>query len=76
MDAFEFVLKYSFYLDEIQSVVKPELLPVIEELQNVDPHDLVTPESWFPNESAVRGYIWSLFLKRVGNQLNNKISEI
>ena len=64
MDAIQFVQNYQFYLDEIKSVIRPELFPIIEELKSIDPHDLVSPEGWFPIESAARGYVWSLFLKK------------
>jgi hypothetical protein len=70
MDAIHFVQDYQFYLDEIKSVIRPELLPIIEELKSIDPHDLISPEAWFPDENYAKGYVWSMFLKRAGrNQL-------
>jgi len=68
MDAIHFVQNYQFYLDEVKFVVRPDLFPIIEELKSIDPHDLVTPESWFLNESAARGYVWSLFLIRIAQK--------
>ncbi len=65
MDAIQFILNYQYYIIEIKSVIKPDLLLIIDELGSLDPHDLVAPDSWFPNESAARGYVWSLFLKEV-----------
>ena len=65
MDAIHFVRNYQFYLEEIQSVIRPELFPIIDELKSIDAHDLVRPESWFPDESSARGYVWGLFLIRV-----------
>ncbi len=62
MDAIEFVNRFESYLDEIRSVIRPELLSQLDELARLDPHDLVTPESWFPNESAARGFVLSTFL--------------
>ena len=67
MDAIQFVQNYQFYLDEIKSVIRPDLFPIIDELKSIDAHDLLTPESWFPNESAAMGYVWSLFFKRLKN---------
>lgn len=64
MDAFEFVVKYPDYLREIKSVIKPELYPVIEELEQIDPHDLVPPEAWFRIENDARGMVWALFVKK------------
>lgn len=62
MEAIEFVNRYEDYLDEIRSVIRPELFPLVDQLAIIDPHDLVTPDTWLPNESAARGYVWSLFL--------------
>ncbi len=63
MEAIEFVTKYDQYLTEIEQVVKPEYLQVIEKLRDIDPHDLVRPEDWFQGAVNARGYFWSLFLK-------------
>ena len=62
MDAFEFILKYPHYISELKEIIKPELLHVIEELECKDPHDLITPESWFINQNQARGFVLSLFL--------------
>jgi len=66
MEAIRFTQKYELYLDEISSVIKPEFLPIIDELRDIDPHDLVSPESWFQDEANARGFVWSLFLNKVG----------
>lgn len=65
MDAIEFVNNYESYLDEISMVIKPELESVIIELKEIDPHDLVKPDSWFMTEREARGFVWTLFIKRV-----------
>ena len=65
MEALEFINKYETYVDEIKNVIKPELLPIINELKETDPHDLVNPETYIMNESHARGLIWSLFLQMV-----------
>ncbi|MEI7898132.1 MAG: hypothetical protein WCJ26_13920 [bacterium] len=62
MNAIEFVNRYEQYLDEIRLVIRPELFPQLDELAQIDPHDLITPETWFPNGSAARGYVWGSFL--------------
>lgn len=61
MDSYQFVDRYNKYLDEIQKVVKPEYIEAINNLREIDPHDLVSPETWFPNEFAAKGYVWHLF---------------
>lgn len=65
MDAIEFVSNYELYLEEIKSVIKPKLYPIIAELKKTDPHDLVTPESWFHNENDARGFVWGMFIRRM-----------
>ncbi len=65
MDALEFVVNYENYLTEIEQAVKLEYLPIIKELKEIDPHDLVRPESWFQSESEARGYVWSMFLREL-----------
>jgi hypothetical protein len=69
MDAIQFILNYTDYLEEIKLVIRPELFPIIEELKSIDAHDLVRPESWFPDESSARGYVWNLFLNQVNKIL-------
>ena len=63
MDAFEFVCNYYMLLEEIEQVIKPELVPVLEKLKETDPHDLITPETWFVNTNQARGFVWNLFLE-------------
>lgn len=63
MDAIEFIIKFPDFVLEIESVIKPEYYPVIEELKNTDPHDLIKPEEWFIDSKYARGFVWSMFLK-------------
>jgi hypothetical protein len=72
MEAIEFITKYESFLDEIRAVIKPELLPIINELKNIDPHDLVTPETYLIDGSHARGYVWRLFLQRVKEDSSGK----
>lgn len=65
MNAIEFIRKYELYIDEISLVTKPVLQPILDELRQIDPHDLVSPDSWFYNESEARGFVWKMFIKRV-----------
>lgn len=65
MEAIVFVKNYMDYLDEISQVIKPELQPIIDELKEIDPHDLVRPDTFFDSENSARGYVWSMFVKRV-----------
>jgi hypothetical protein len=65
MDAFEFVYCYEKFVEEIEQVIKPELLPILEKLKETDPHDLITPEALFVTASQARGFVWSLFMQHV-----------
>jgi hypothetical protein len=65
MEAIVFVRIYLSYLDEIGQVIKPELQPILNELRELDPHDLVRSDSWFQSESEAKGFVWSMFVKRV-----------
>ena len=64
MDAIQFIRNYSGYIKELEEIVKPELLPVLEDLKNKDPHHLISPDVWFVSETQARGYVWSLFLRK------------
>lgn len=67
MDAIAFVKNYLNYLDEISQVIKPELLPILEELRQIDPHDLVRPDTFFDSENSACGFVWSMFVRKVNN---------
>ena len=69
MDAIRFTQKYDQYLDEIQTMVRNELIPFVEELSQIDPHDLIRPDTYFQDENHARGFVWSLFLKRALHKL-------
>lgn len=72
MEAIVFVKNYLNYLEEISQVIKPELQPILDELRQVDPHDLVRPDSFFDSENSARGYVWSMFIKRVNKAKFNR----
>ena len=65
MESFQFVNNYTSYIEEISQVIRPELQPVLDELKEIDPHDLVQPESYFINKNHARGFVWGMFMKRV-----------
>jgi len=69
MEAIVFVRNYLNYLDEIELVVKPELLPILEEIRQIDVHDLIRPDTYFQDENHARGFVWSLFLKKALHKL-------
>jgi hypothetical protein len=65
MDSIIFIRNFENYLAEIQKVVKPEYQSAIDELLEIDPHDLITPDTWFNDASGARGLVWTLFLIKV-----------
>ena len=64
METIEFINNYIKYLEEIREVIKPQLIPILVEMSELDPHDLVTPDTYFMAESHARGFVWSMFLQR------------
>ena len=50
----------------IKEVTKEEYHPVITKMESWDPHDLITPETWFPSEDSSIGFVYRLFLNEVG----------
>jgi hypothetical protein len=65
MDSMEFIQKYPDYIQTIRMVTKTEYYPVLELMERWNPHDLVRPESWFPDENSSLGYVYRLFIKEV-----------
>ncbi len=64
VEAIDFVVKYETYVREIEAVVRPEFTPIIQEMLETDPHDLITPEAYFEHENHARGLVWKIFLKK------------
>jgi hypothetical protein len=65
MDAIAFIARYPEYLETIRKVTKEEYYPALEKLEEIDPHDLIKPDSWFADETSALGYVYWLFLKEV-----------
>ena len=63
MEAIEFVIRYPDYISQLEAVVKPELLPAIERLRALDPHDIVRPEHYFNSEAEAVGVVLRVFLR-------------
>jgi hypothetical protein len=62
MDAIVFVRNYNKYLNLIGKVVKEEYQPIVDKLREIDPHDLVRPDTFFDSEQSALGYVFNLFL--------------
>ncbi len=64
MKAIEFVINYETYVKEIEVVVRPEFKPIIQQMLEIDPHDLIRPEAYFEHENHARGLVWRLFMEK------------
>jgi hypothetical protein len=64
MTSIQFVMSYIEILEELDQGIKPELYPAIRSLYVIDPHDLITPETWFPSRDAAVGFVWRILAKR------------
>jgi len=60
MDAIEFIDKYLSYIETIKKVSKDLYIPLLEEMGKWEPHDLITPETWFPDENAAFGFVYRI----------------
>jgi len=76
MEAIEFIARYPEYLATIKKVTKEEYLPVLEEMENTDPHDLVKPDTWFPDENAALGFVYRLFLNEARKETMRKMEGV
>ncbi len=65
MDAIQFVQRYPHFISDIRKVVKPNLHRILDKMDDIDPHDLITPEGYFTHETHAFGYVWSLFMREV-----------
>ena len=65
MEAIEFIINYSNYIETIKKVSKEEYIPILESMETWDPHDLITPETWFLDDNASLGFVYRLFIAEV-----------
>jgi hypothetical protein len=64
VEAIEFVMNYESYVKEIEAVVRLEFKPIIQKMLEIDPHDLITPESYFEHENHAEGFVWKIFMRK------------
>ena len=65
MDSIEFIGKYPDYIRLIKSVTKEKYYPILDRMENLEIHDVVTPDTWFQDESSSIGFVYRLFIKEV-----------
>lgn len=74
MNAITFIGYYNKYVAELEAVMKVECKKAIRSMKQKDPHDLISPDTWFPSEYCARGFVYSLFLnecRKNNNHINN-----
>jgi len=64
MDSIEFIRNYQKYISEIEGVVKSELLPILQQLKETNPEEIITPDTWFVSKNQARGFVFDLFLQK------------
>ena len=72
MEALEFIARYPEYLESIRKVTKEEYYPALKKLEEIDPHDLVKPDTWFADENAAMGFVYRLFILEIRESSNMK----
>ncbi len=55
---------YEYFLDEIRSVVKPELFPILDELRQTDLKNLFDSNPEFHCRNDMSRFVWSLFIEK------------
>lgn len=65
MNAITFIGHYDRYIAELEAITKEECKKAIRKLKRMDPHDLISPDTWFPSEYSARGFVYSLLLNEV-----------
>lgn len=61
MDAIQFISKYPVLVNQVSQMVKTEYQDVIDQLENTDPHDLITPDTYFVDDVHALGFVWNMF---------------
>lgn len=72
MEALEFIARYPEYLETIRKVTKEEYYPALKRLEDIDPRDLVKPDTWFADENAAMGFVYRLFILEIRESSNMK----
>ena len=64
MESNKFINNYDYFLNEISLVVKPELLPILDEIKELNTNDLIHTDSMIQNESDSRVFVWRIFIRK------------
>ena len=72
MEALEFIAWYPEYIETIRKVTKEEYYPALKKLEEIEPHDLIKPDTWFADENAAMGFVYRLFILEIRESSNMK----
>lgn len=64
----KFIRNYEYYLNVLEKIVKPEYQVVIEEMREIDPHELITPDTYFNSNQESLGFVVNLFIKNLNSK--------
>ena len=65
MEILKFIRNYEYYLNVLEKIVKPEYQCVLDEMREIDPHELITPDTYFNSGQESFGLVVSLFVKKI-----------
>lgn len=61
MDALEFIANYKSYVARIEAISAEKFQPAIDEMYSRDPHDMVSPSSYFNSDAEAVGLVFRYF---------------
>lgn len=76
MNSIQFIMKYPVLVNHVSQMVKPEYKIVVEQLKMTDPHDLITPETYFVDDIHALGFVWNMFRMLKEKYFLNQPNEI
>jgi hypothetical protein len=65
METMVFIRNYEDYLNILEKIVKPEYQGVIEEMREIDPHELITPDTYFNSGQESFGLVVGLLVNKI-----------
>ncbi len=54
--------RYMKYVEQIGDVVMKKFDPIIDYMYQLDPHDLITPDTYFSSNNEAIGFVFGLFI--------------
>lgn len=76
MNAITFIGLYDKYVAELEALTKIECQNAIQAMRQTDPHDLISPDTWFQSEYCARGFVYTLFMNECRKTNNYSIKDV